>query len=115
MRAGDALIGTRWVIDAYGGDPSVVSGGCGGPVQPWTPDTEGPPTPTCDTGEIAYITSYLSRRGSPLAPYAVEIVALADAYGVDDRFIVALAGVESIYGKTQQNSPTWGYYNAFSN
>ena len=28
---------------------------------------------------------------------------------------MALAGEESIYGKTQQTSPTWGLYNAFSN
>jgi len=72
-------------------------------------------TPDCDTTEIAYVAGYLSKRGSPLAGDADEIVEFSDAFGIDDRFVVALAGAESTYGKAQQNSPTWGYYNAFSN
>ncbi len=74
-----------------------------------------PPTPTCEQTETAFVSSYLSKYNSPLAAYAGWIVTQSDLYGIDDRFIVALAGAESIYGKTQQNSPTWGYYNAFSN
>jgi hypothetical protein len=74
-----------------------------------------PPTPTCDQTETAYLTAYLSKYNSPLAAYAGYIVTYSNIMGIDDRFIVALAGAESIYGKTQQNSPTWGYYNAFSN
>jgi RHS repeat-associated protein len=70
---------------------------------------------SCELTETAYVYSYLSKYNSPLAQYAGFIVADSDLFGIDDRFIVALAGVESIYGKTQQTSPTWGFYNAFSN
>ena len=96
--------GPGWITDAS------ESGPCFSP-----PEQNAPSVPSCDTQEIAYVTAYLSKRGSPLADDAGEIVEFSDAYGIDDRFIVALAGIESIYGKTQQTSPTWGYYNAFSN
>jgi RHS repeat-associated protein len=74
-----------------------------------------PPTPTCEQVETAYVYAYLSKYKSPLAAYASLIVTYSDTFGIDDRFIVALAGAESQYGKTQQTSPTWGFYNAFSN
>ena len=84
----------------------------GGPSLP--PETT-VQNPSCEQTETTYVNNYLSKYNSPLAQYAGFIVAYSDLLGVDDRFIVALAGVESIYGKTQQSSPTWGYYNAFSN
>jgi hypothetical protein len=40
------------------------------------------------------------------------LVTDADEEGVDDRFIVALSGVESSYGKNI--TATWGPYNAWS-
>jgi len=42
----------------------------------------------------------------------MDIVALSDAAGVEDRFIVALAGAESTCGKN--TSATWDQYNARS-
>jgi flagellum-specific peptidoglycan hydrolase FlgJ len=62
------------------------------------------------------VTAYLRRYKSPLASFAAEIVSEADKAGIDDRFIVALAGRETSYG----TNPTWnsasaGIYNVFSN
>jgi RHS repeat-associated protein len=68
--------------------------------------------PTCEETETAWVSAYLRKRGSPLAAYADRIVAQSDAAGVDDRFIVALAGAETTYGKN--TSATWGKYNAWS-
>jgi RHS repeat-associated protein len=79
------------------------------------PETNVPVAPTCEQSETAFVSAYLSKRNSPLAGYASYIVAASDLSGIDDRFIVALAGVETTYGKTQQTSPTWGHYNAFNN
>lgn len=70
-----------------------------------------PPPPSCEDLETAYITAYLTAQGSPLAGYASEIVQDSDADGLDDRFIVALAGVETTYGKYMN----WGANNAFNN
>ena len=40
----------------------------------------------------------------------------SDAFGIDDRFIVALAGVETTYGTNPNwDSSTAGIYNVFSN
>ncbi|MGA2883499.1 MAG: RHS repeat-associated core domain-containing protein, partial [Bryobacteraceae bacterium] len=66
----------------------------------------------CENTETAWLSNYLSQRGSPLAAFAGSIVSQSDAAGVDDRFIAALAGAESTYGKN--TSATWGQYNAWS-
>jgi RHS repeat-associated protein len=107
--------------DAGAGASTCFQEALGLPYEPnpfcstYIPPDEVKTSPNCDTTEIAYVAGYLSKRGSPLASDADEIVEFSDAYGIDDRFVVALAGAESIYGKSQQDSPTWGYYNAFSN
>jgi|SRR5260221_6812226 len=41
------------------------------------------------------VKAYLSYYNSPLVPYATEIVQLADKYGIDYRFIPAIAQQES--------------------
>ncbi len=41
------------------------------------------------------VKSYLSRYNSPLVPYSKEIVQFADKYGIDYRFIPAIAQQES--------------------
>jgi len=69
-------------------------------------------TTSCADTETAWLSSYLSQRGSPLASLAGSIVAESDSAGVDDRFIAALAGAESTYGKNTLK--TWGQYNARS-
>jgi len=67
---------------------------------------------SCASTETAWLSAYLTKRGSPLASFAASIVALSDSDNVDDRFIVALSGAESTYGKN--TSATWGQYNAWS-
>jgi hypothetical protein len=65
----------------------------------------------CEELEAAYLTGYLNRYKSPLAHYAFRIVRLSDRARLDDRFIIALAGVETGYGKHLG----WGPYNAWNN
>jgi hypothetical protein len=79
------------------------------------PSTTAAAPPTCEQSETNFIYNYLKKYNSPLANIASFIVTYSDNMGIDDRFIVALAGAESIYGKTQQSSPTWAYFNVFSN
>ncbi len=57
---------------------------------------------------VGTIASFLRSKGSPLAPFAADIVAAGEKYGVDPRMIVATAGIETNYGKT------WGKYKASS-
>ena len=72
--------------------------------------------PSCEDAEIAYVTAYLAKRRSPLASFAGEIVELSDKNGLDDRFIVALAGAETTYGTSKTwDSATAGIYNVFDN
>ena len=102
--------------DSIGGFSPSCGGGGGGtnppPVEPDPPVVD--PGPECATLEISYLSRYLSKYGSPLAAQAQRIFEDSQAQGLDDRFIVALAGVESRYGTTQRPA-TWGAYNAFSN
>jgi RHS repeat-associated protein len=99
-----------------------IESGCMDPGPDPGPQPPAPPAPPgpdlhrlCEDSEVSYITTYLGSYNSPLKDSASQIVYAADAAGIDDRFIVALAGEESQYGKTQQSSPTWGLYNVFSN
>jgi RHS repeat-associated protein len=99
---------------AFGEAPGVpcIYDGMGG-VVPGPPTASAPPT--CEETETAYVSAYLAQRSSPLAVDASLIVTYSDTKGIDDEFIVALAGAESSGGKSQQISPTCGFYNAFSN
>jgi hypothetical protein len=64
--------------------------------------------------ETLYVSAYLAKYNSPLAAYAAFIVDDSDQSGIDDHFIVALAGAETTYG-TNIRVRQWGRYNAFSN
>jgi hypothetical protein len=59
----------------------------------------------------ASLESYLSRYGSPLAPYAKDFVDAGDKYGVDYRVVVAIAGREQTFGVAWPGSSNnfWGY------
>ena len=102
--------------DCYGGD---YGGSIGGPVHYLPIGGSGSrgngggttSSPDCDQLEIDYITAYLKRYKSPLAAFAATIFDDSQAQGLDDRFIVALAGVESTYGKYLN----WGAFNGFNN
>jgi RHS repeat-associated protein len=108
---------------AYGINQSSGSSGSNGSqgngtsincsATPTAPGCQGGAPPTCEQTETAYVAAYLTKYNSPLAAYASTIVADSDAAGLDDRFIVALAGVETTYGTHGLNS--WGTNNAFNN
>ena len=55
------------------------------------------------------VRAFLERKGSPLAPYADDIVAAGLANDVDPRLIVAIAGIESSYGRRQAGHNAWGW------
>lgn len=64
-----------------------------------------------DGGNAEKIRQFLARYNSPLEPYAVDIVAAADQYGLDHRLIVAIAMQESgLCKKIPENSYNcWGF------
>ena len=57
---------------------------------------------------------YLMKRNSPLAPNAKDFIEQADKYNLDWRFVAAISGLESGFGKQiPQNSYNgwgWGIY-----
>jgi hypothetical protein len=100
--AGEGFVGMPMPWCGYGGggtDPAAITGPAG--------------SPTCEDQEIVFITAYLSRvsPNSPLISYTQTIVQVSDAAGIDDRFLIALAGQESTYG----TNITKGPYNAWNN
>lgn len=56
------------------------------------------------------IRDFLSRHNSPMAAHAEEIVFAGNRYGIDPRMIVAIAGVESQYGKRCRGFNAWGWH-----
>lgn len=61
---------------------------------------------------IEKLESFLESKGSPMAPYADLIVYYSDLYGVDPRLMVAIAAIESGYGKVCfRPYNAWGFYN----
>lgn len=54
---------------------------------------------TANDPRVATLEKYLAKHNSPLADHAAEFVTAADAYQLDWRFVPAIAGVESTFGK----------------
>lgn len=57
------------------------------------------------------LTVYLESKNSPLAPYGRNFVLWGTRYGVDPRFMVAIAGAETsfgTYGPSQEIHNAWG-------
>lgn len=56
----------------------------------------------------------LEKYESPMAPYAQELVAIADQYNLDWTILAAIAGTESTFGKRMPYNCTnpygWGIY-----
>lgn len=57
------------------------------------------------------LQKFLSSHGSPMAPHAAEILTAAARYGVDHRLVVAIAGVESTFGRHCRGFNAWGWNN----
>lgn len=58
---------------------------------------------------VQTLRAYLNSHDSPLADYSSEFISYADKYELDWRFVVAISGVESTFGK---RIPT-NSYNAY--
>lgn len=61
------------------------------------------------------LEAYLRKYKSPLAPEAKHFVEAADKYAIDWKFVAAIAGNESTFGKhipapTSYNAWGWGVY-----
>ncbi|MBN1169298.1 glucosaminidase domain-containing protein [Candidatus Woesebacteria bacterium] len=48
---------------------------------------------------IVILKNFLTSHNSPLSDHAVDFVSIADTYGLDWRFVPAITGVESTFGK----------------
>lgn len=55
------------------------------------------------------LQKYLEKQDSPLAPYANVFVSQADLYNIDWRFVAAISGVESTFGKAVPCTNAWGW------
>ncbi len=58
---------------------------------------------------VEILEAYLKSKNSPLADSAETFVEVADEYGLDYRFLPAIAGIESNFGQAQLD----GSYNPF--
>ncbi len=63
---------------------------------------------------VKVLRKYLEQYDSPLAPYADSFVENADKYNLDWRFVAAISGLESTFGKQipygTYNGWGWGIY-----
>lgn len=57
----------------------------------------------------ARLARFLEAHGSPLLPHARRIVATAARYRVDPRWIVAIAGTETTFGRFHKGHNAWGW------
>lgn len=58
---------------------------------------------------VAMLRAYLEAQDSPLAPYANTFVSQADVNQLDWRFVAAIAGRESTFGKEEPCINPFGY------
>lgn len=59
------------------------------------------------------IASYLRRKGSPLARFSNDFVQVGNKYGIDPRFLVAVSGIETGFGKAGSGlANPFGYMSA---
>lgn len=57
------------------------------------------------------LKGFLTRRASPMSAFTSEILSASNRYGVDPRLVVAIAGVESDFGKVCKGFNAWGWNN----
>jgi hypothetical protein len=58
---------------------------------------------------VQQLTKFLARKRSPMTPYADDIIVAANRYHVDPRVVVAIAGVESTFGRNSRGFNAWGW------
>lgn len=59
------------------------------------------------------IRQYLQKKGSPLAAYANDFIAVGNKYGIDPRFLVAISGAETGFAKAGSRlANPFGYMSA---
>jgi hypothetical protein len=62
---------------------------------------------------VQSIEQYLRKKGSPLASYAKDFVEVGNKYGIDPRFLVAVSGIETSFGKAGSGlANPFGYMSA---
>jgi hypothetical protein len=61
--------------------------------------------------DVPRIRDWLEGRGSPMAPYAADLVAAGVAYDVDPRVVLGIAGIESTVGEQipEGSHNAWGW------
>lgn len=57
------------------------------------------------------LKGFLTGRASPMSPFASQILSASNRYGVDPRLVVAIAGVESDFGRVCRGFNAWGWNN----
>lgn len=57
------------------------------------------------------LSHFLAGKRSPMLPFTAEIIAAANRYRVDPRLTVAIAGVESNFGRVSKGFNAWGWNN----
>lgn len=97
-----------------GGLPSQMQGGIPAPSGPAAQRLQASPSPPRCVGGISTkaLQSYLSCQGSPLTQTVASLVQTAAAYNIDPRWLVAIAGAASSFGREgrcarERNNP-WG-------
>jgi hypothetical protein len=75
-----------------------------------------PPEPqyVSENGEVVdvkQVAHFLESQSSPMAPHASDIVKAGSTYGVDPRLVIAIAGVESSFGRHCRGHNAWGWNN----
>ncbi len=60
---------------------------------------------------VLALQKFLNSYRSPMAPHAAEILTASARYGVDHRLVVAIAGVESTFGRHCRGFNAWGWNN----
>jgi hypothetical protein len=93
--------------------PDVLAGvGLERPSVAVTPAGAGEPVFVAADGQRitgARLTRFLAAHGSPLERYARRIVEAGLRHGVDPRWVVAIAGTETEFGRYQKGYNAWGW------
>ena len=110
----------EWISSPLGNALEFLfgAGGTGGggdglavlPLPPLSQQTIQGLLPSCLQVTGQSIDSYLADKGSPMLGQGNNFVSNGLQYGVDPRFLVALAGAETTFGAKL----TWGAYNAWN-